>query len=244
MFLSLFGGDIPRGEQRALRPLEKRIGYRFRKPSLLKRALTHKSYVHESRLSSLEQNERTEFLGDAVLELAISTLLMDFFPGSSEGDLSKLRASVVNEMSLAELARGIDLGKYLHLGRGEDQGRGREKNSLLSDAYEAVLGAIFLDSGFESAFRVIKHQFAVLLETATEKDINQDYKTRLQEESQNLFQEIPRYELVREIGPDHAKTFEVQIFIRDQQYGKGLGRSKKQAEQGAAMETLRLLGKS
>lgn len=241
-FSSLFWPAIPRAEQKKLVGLERNLSFFFKDKALLKRALTHKSYANEYRLSSLEQNERYEFLGDAVLELAISDLMMRYFPDSTEGDLSKLRAAVVNEQQLAELARKIHLGDYLYLGRGEDQCQGREKDSLLSDAYEAVLGAIYLDSGFRAAYRVIKNQFEFLLKTATNKDISRDYKTKLQEDAQGRFQTIPQYRLVSELGPDHDKTFEVHLFIHHELFGKGLGKSKKQAEQNAAMEALRKMG--
>lgn len=232
-------------EAKKLRPFEKLLGYTFRNLRLLQRALTHKSYVNEQRLLTTDQNERYEFLGDAVLELAISHLMMDKFPDYSEGDLSKLRAAVVNEESLATLARQLDVGEYLYLGKGEDQGQGRTKDSLLADAYEAVLGAIYLDSNFENVFRVVHDRFYDLLESAKEQDIIRDYKTKLQEVVQDQFRQIPRYHLVSEIGPDHDKTFEVHLFIRDKIYGRGRGKSKKQAEQAAAKDALdRLEGMS
>ncbi len=247
VFMSLFSffysGPLPRDERLKLKNFEKNIGHRFKNPALLKRALSHKSYANECRLPSTEQNERYEFLGDAVLELAISDLMMGHFPESSEGDLSKLRAAVVNEQTLAELARRIDLGQYLYLGKGEDQCQGRDKDSLLSDAYEAVLGAIYLDAGFKAACRFVKLQFSSLMKTAKISDISRDYKTRLQEESQNRFQKIPYYELVSETGPDHDKMFEVHLSINRQVYGKGMGKSKKQAEQNAAQEALKALEK-
>ncbi|MBI2339776.1 MAG: ribonuclease III [Deltaproteobacteria bacterium] len=235
---SLFKSEIPRDERQRLHAFEGIIGYRFSDLRLLRRALTHKSFSNEKRLPSVEQNERYEFLGDAVLELAVSQLLMDAFPESTEGDLSKLRAAVVNETSLAELARKVRLGDYLYLGRGENQGLGREKDSLLSDAYEAVLGAIFLDRGFGRAFTVVQRQFAELLEAATNQDISRDYKTRLQEESQNRFKAIPQYRLVSETGPDHDKTFEIRLMIGNELFGRGVGKSKKQAEQNAARSAL------
>ncbi|MDO8519777.1 MAG: ribonuclease III [Deltaproteobacteria bacterium] len=228
------GRKVATEEKRKFRTLEGALGHKFRDKSLLKRALIHKSFANEQRLESLEQNERYEFLGDAVLELAISHLMMELFPDFSEGDLSKLRAAVVNEAALAQLARGVQLGDYLYLGRGEDQCQGREKDSLLSDAYEAVLGAIYLDSGFFASYRVIEAQFRELMQRATEQDITRDYKTRLQEESQEHFRSIPRYQLVAEEGPDHDKTFEVNLLIAGELYGQGKGKSKKEAEQNAA----------
>ena len=234
----LSGARVTGEERRKFRLLEKKIGYKFRDPSLLRRALTHKSFANEGRLNALEQNERYEFLGDAVLELAVSHLMMELFPDFSEGGLSKLRAAVVNEASLATLARSIALGNYLYLGRGEDQCQGREKDSLLSDAYEAVLGAVYLDSGFFAAYRVIEAQFRDLMKQAMAEDITRDYKTKLQEESQEHFRAIPRYQLVSEEGPDHDKTFEIHLLISGQVYGRGKGKSKKEAEQNAAREAL------
>lgn len=240
---SLFWNSVSSSEKKKLKTFQHKVGYRFKDLSLLKRALTHKSYANEYRLPYTEQNERTEFLGDAVLELAISDLIMNSFQDSTEGDLSKLRAAVVNEQQLAELARQINLGDYLYLGKGEDQCQGREKDSLLSDAFEAVLGAIYLDSGFPAAYRVVKSQFKDLLTAATTSDISRDFKTKLQEESQNIFQSVPQYQLVNESGPDHDKTFEVHLLINRELYGRGMGKSKKQAEQAAAREALAKLGK-
>jgi len=238
---SFFGGKIPREERKKLRRLEAKLQYRFKNLQLLKRALTHKSYANEYRMPATDQNERYEFLGDAVLELAISDLLMKSFPESTEGDLSKLRASAVNEQQLADIARRIQLGDFLFLGRGEDQCQGREKDSLLSDAFEAVLGAIYFDSGFVASSHVVQKQFGHLLKAAMVQDISRDYKTRLQEESQNRFQTVPNYQLMSESGPDHDKTFEIHLFINRELFGQGLGKSKKQAEQNAALEALKKL---
>ncbi|MDO8518606.1 MAG: ribonuclease III [Deltaproteobacteria bacterium] len=239
----LSGAKVSAEERKKFRLLQKKIGFKFRDASLLRRALIHKSYANEQRLNALEQNERYEFLGDAVLELAISHLMMELFPDFSEGSLSKLRAAVVNETSLAELARAIQLGDYLYLGKGEDQCQGREKDSLLSDAYEAVLGAIYLDSGFFAAYRVVETQFRGLMEKASQQDITRDYKTKLQEESQEQFHAIPRYQIVSEAGPDHDKTFEINLFIQGEIYGQGKGKSKKEAEQNAARQALDKLDK-
>lgn len=238
-----FSRSLPSTESQKLRRLEDQLPYRFQDVSLLKRALTHKSFANEQRLTSLSQNERDEFLGDAVLELAISHLLMEAFPEAPEGELSKLRAAVVNETSLAELARALKVGEFLYLGKGEEQCQGRNKDSLLSDAFEAVLGAVYLDAGFAPAFKVVKRQFGPLIRRATQQDIIRDYKTRLQEESQTRFQAVPRYELISENGPDHDKTFSITILIKNQPYGSGSGKSKKQAEQMAAREALEKLEK-
>ncbi|HBF13727.1 MAG TPA: ribonuclease III [Deltaproteobacteria bacterium] len=237
-FFSFFRDKISRHERKHLKYFEKKLGYVFSNKRLLRRALSHKSYANEKRLGATHHNERYEYLGDAVLELAVSDVLMHLFPESDEGDLSKLRAAVVNETSLAELARKISVGDFMFLGRGEDNGQGRQKDSLLSDAFEAVLGAVYLDGGFKPAFKVVKALFGDVMNKALNQDITRDYKTKMQEESQTRFQTVPRYTLYSESGPDHDKTFEVHLYIRENLYGKGLGKSKKQAEQNAAQEAL------
>lgn len=225
-------------EKKHLKAFEKKLGYGFKKKEYLFRALTHKSYANERNLSPNENNERYEFLGDAVLELAISHILIDTFPEYPEGDLSKIRAAVVNENQLAEIARGINLGDHLNLGRGEDLTGGRNKPSLLSDAYEAVLGGIYLDRGFVKAKKVVQNQFEKILKEVGKRGFYKDYKTRLQEVSQSKFRTIPKYKLVKESGPDHRKIFEVNLFIANDLYGVGKGHSKKLAEQNAAKDAL------
>lgn len=225
-------------EKNGFKRIEKAIGYSFKRTIFLKRALTHKSYANENKLPAEEQNERLEFLGDAVLELCVSELLMERHPQYSEGDLSKLRAAIVNEKQLANFAREFTLGESLYLGRGEEQTSGREKPSLLADAYEAVLGAIYLDRGFSKAASVIRKHYEKLLDGATTEEIYKDYKTELQEKSQSIFKAIPRYRLAGESGPDHDKTFEIELMIRNEVMGRGIGRSKKEAEQQAAREAL------
>ncbi len=218
--------------------LEKSLGYTFSDRSLLRRALTHKSHANEHRLPPVEQNERYEFLGDAVMELVVSDRLMQTFPEATEGDLSKLRAAVVNEKSLSLLAQGISIGDYLFLGKGEEQCQGRKKDSLISDAYEAVLGAIYLDGGYSEAHRVVSAQFADLLKQATSENILKDYKTKLQEVVQEKFRQIPRYQMIEERGPDHDKVFVIDLYIKNELHGRGEGKSKKQAEQAAAQLAL------
>lgn len=233
--------SLNRDEKKKIRRLEKSIGYSFRKTSLLRRALTHKSYANERKLQPEEHNERLEFLGDAVLELAVSELLMTRFPKYSEGDLSKMRAAIVNEKQLASFARSFGFGDYLYLGRGEEQTSGREKPSLLADAYEAILGAIYLDRGYKHASGVIQKHYSRLLDHTPEEEFFNDYKTDLQEKSQSLFRAIPRYRLVGERGPDHDKLFEIELYIRNELMGRGVGRNKKEAEQMAAREALEKL---
>jgi|APSaa5957512535_1039671.scaffolds.fasta_scaffold97205_1 ribonuclease III len=232
---------VSREEYKLLLELEAKIGYKFWNTKLLKQALSHKSYVNEKRLPPLDHNERLEYLGDAVLELGISDMLMHYFSNSREGEMSKLRASIVNETALSEVARRLDLGKYLFLGKGEEQCDGREKNSLLADAVEAVLGAIYLDSDFPQVFRILKLLFLPVVMRATKEDINRDYKTKLQEEVHTKFRLSPQYKLVNEIGPDHDKTFEIHLYLSGKKIGEGLGKSKKQAEQSAAHNALEAL---
>jgi ribonuclease-3 len=217
--------------------IEDRLAYQFRKPDLLETALTHRSVAPAG---PGRNNETLEFLGDAVLELIVSDLLMRHFPRHQEGDLSKMRASLVNARVLADKARALGLGEALHLGKGEEKNGGRDKESILGAAYEALLGAIFLDRGFGAARRVIGRQFASDLKARAGGAV-EDCKTRLQEITQRVFKAPPTYTLVRETGPDHAKHFVSQISIAGRTFGRGEGRSKKSAEQAAAMQALRAL---
>jgi ribonuclease-3 len=213
--------------------LEQRLDYRFKTPDLLRTALTHKSFVNENPALLREDNERLEFLGDAVLDLAVGHLLMDRFPVRSEGDLSKRRASIVNEQGLYEVAARLALGDWLFLGRGEEQTGGRKKASLLADACEAVLAAVYLDGGFDAAFHVITRLFEERL-VAIEKAGGEDFKTQLQEVVQAKLRQVPRYIVVGESGPDHEKVFEVAVLVGGQEVARASGRSKKEAEQRAA----------
>jgi ribonuclease III len=219
--------------------LQKELEYYFKDPSLLARCLTHVSYNYDRNLG---HNEVLEFLGDAVLDLAISDLLMRRFPERSEGDLSRMRAALVNSSVLAEKAMAINLGPLLRLGKGEERSGGRYKESILAGAFEALLGAIYRDGGYEAARSLVERYFA---SDVKEKTLGQqDYKTRLQEISQMLFREPPVYRLVSERGPDHAKSFVTEIAVGGKVLGMGEGRSKKQAEQEAARKALVELQKS
>jgi ribonuclease-3 len=220
---------------------QKAIGYAFRRPRLLDEALTHKSHVNEAKGRAGKHNERLEFLGDAVLTLIISEHLAESFPDFTEGELSQLKARLVSEVSLAQAARRLDLGAQLRLGRGEELTQGREKPSLLANALEALLAAIYLDGGLESARNFILRAFASELSEIQHPDgpcAVVDYKTKLQEWCQKRFDTLPHYLIVRESGPDHQKTFEVQLTIRGDVKGVGVGRSKKEAEQMAAKQAL------
>lgn len=221
------------GQEAELLRLEKDLGYSFSDSALLLRCLTHVSY---GRDQGKDHNEILEFLGDAVLDLAVSELLMRRFPEKSEGDLSRMRASLVNSVVLAEKAKELDLGKLLHMAKGEEHSGGRKKESILAGAFEAVLGGIYWDGGYEAARRVVEKYFAADIK---EKNLGlQDYKTRLQEISQMLFHAPPAYRLVAETGPDHEKRFVTEISVGGKMLGRGEGRSKKLSEQQAAKAAL------
>jgi ribonuclease-3 len=210
-----------------------RLGYRFADMALVQRALTHRSRVNEQGEAEAH-NERLEFLGDAVLDLVIGELLMRRLPDAREGRLSKLRAIVVSEASLAAGARALQLGDFLRLGRGEEQTGGREKSSILADALEALFGAVYLDGGFENASGVIRRLLEPLVEQAVAGHLGADYKTRLQELSQARLRQIPAYEVVDQRGPDHAKIFVVVVRLDGRELARAEGHSKKEAEQEAA----------
>ena len=203
-------------------------------------ALTHKSYVNEHRDEGAD-NERLEFLGDAVVDLAVSHRLMERFPDADEGELSKLRALLVNEETLARVARLFGLGDLLRMGRGEEMTGGRDKSSVLADALEAVIGAVYLSSGLTGALLVVDRLFGNLLQGVAEGKSGEDWKTRLQELVQTRLRQSPRYRVVSEEGPDHSKTFEVEVTVGTELFARARGRSKKEAEQAAARETLTML---
>ncbi|MGF1510717.1 MAG: ribonuclease III [Myxococcota bacterium] len=209
------------------------LGYTFDDEALLVQALTHRSFVNESKTERLD-NERFEFLGDAVLDLAVSEALMSRFPDADEGTLSRMRAFMVSEVGLARVADRLALGDALYLGRGEEQSGGRQKASLLADAFEAVVAAMYLDGGLEPVRRLVSDQF----ELPEEHDVLGDAKSALQQRLQARQQRAPRYRLIREEGPDHDKAFTVEVWLDDQRLGTGWGRSKKEAEQRAAASAL------
>lgn len=221
--------------EKDLKTLEERIGYQFCDFSLLRKAMMHSSYTNECHLEKYECNERLEFLGDAVLELVSSEYLFQSLPKVSEGELTKTRASMVCEPSLAFCAKDIELGSYLFLGKGEEATGGRQRDSVTSDALEALIGAIYLDGGFEKAKEFI-HRF--VLNDLEDKKLFYDSKTILQEIVQAEKHEAVSYQLIGEDGPDHNKTFEVEVRIGEVPFGIGRGRSKKAAEQQAAYEAI------
>ena len=222
-----------------LNVLQKELGYRFKDPALLLRCLTHVSF---DRQKSEGHNEVLEFLGDAVLDLAVSDLLMRRNPEKSEGDLSRMRAGLVNSSVLAEKAALLKLGAVLRIGKGEERSGGRTKPSILAGAFEALLGGVYHEGGYEAAHAVVERYFAA---DVTTKTLGQhDYKTRLQEISQMLFHAPPSYRVVSETGPDHEKFFVTEIAVGGKVLGKGEGRSKKQSEQEAAKKALNALKES
>lgn len=214
---------------------QKVIGYEFRQTGLLQQALTHSSYANEKRMKKHSDNERLEFLGDAVLEIISSEYLYHHFPDLPEGELTKMRASLVCEPTLAYCTKELHLGEYLLLGRGEDRTGGRKRSSILSDALEAVIGAIYLDGGFANAKEFI-HRF--ILNDIEHKQLFYDSKTILQEIVQSRYEESLTYELLKEEGPDHNKCFEVRALVGTAEIGRGTGRTKKGAEQAAAYHGL------
>ena len=223
-----------------LSQLETHLDYTFGDRSFLATALMHSSYVNEQGDAILEDNERLEFLGDAVLNLVVGDALMHNFPELNEGNLSRMRSNLVNETQLAEIARQLELGQFIRLGKGESQTNGRDKNSILSDVLEAVIAAVYLDGGFDAAYRLISRHFKSLLCGSRPSRLNSDSKSLLQEYSQVHLKEIPRYRVVSEMGPDHDKTFQVCLKTRDIET-MGYGKSKKAAEQDAARIALDLL---
>jgi ribonuclease-3 len=228
--------------------IEAKLFHRFKDPELLRLALCHKSHANEGRKKGVSKedfvrlhNERLEFLGDSVLGLVMSDLLSERFPHADEGKLSKMRSSLVKAETLALVSRELQLGEAVMLGKGEQSTEGRNKDSILSSTYEAVLGAIYLDGGLAAVFECVRQHFSALLDEVASLSQSHDTKTQLQEISQARFRRSPTYKVVSEEGPDHQKTFEVMVSVGSlKRYGKG--RNKKEAEQSAArflLDTLR-----
>ena len=222
-----------------IKDLEKAIGYQFRNIQLLQNALTHSSYANERWHNSLLSNERLEFLGDAILGMTVAKYLYQAFPDRPEGELTRMRADMVCEQTLAKVAARIELGKHLLLGNGEELGGGRSRNSILADAVESVIAASYLDGGMEAAQKFIE-QF-ILVEVPVKQLHNADYKTALQELVQQKKNQVLSYALIGESGPDHDKKFEVEVKLNGVVVGTGSGSSKKRAEQAAAHAALEKL---
>ena len=215
-----------------IKDLEAAIGYRFKNITLLQNALTHSSYANERWHNSLKSNERLEFLGDSILGMVVAEYLYKTFPDRPEGELTRMRADMVCEKTLASVAARIELGRHLMLGNGEEQGGGRNRDSILADAVESVIAASFLDGGMDAARSFIEK--FILVEVPVKKLHNADYKTALQELVQQKKNQILSYALVGQSGPDHDKQFDVEVSLNGSVVGRGSGRSKKRAEQDAA----------
>jgi ribonuclease-3 len=224
-----------------LEGLEESLGYKFKNKELLLNALIHKSYHHENPDEAPICNERLEFLGDAVLGLAISEILYQNEQVFMESDMSKMKAYLVRESVLYEIASKIALGKYLLLGKGEEFTGGRSKKSILSDAVEAIFGAIFLDSDYEKTRSVIQKLFKDKIDMVISKKEGYDFKTELQERCQGLYGVLPEYKIVKQEGEEHKKIFTAEVYIRGVFFGRGMGRSKKDAQMNAAKEALKKL---
>jgi ribonuclease-3 len=220
--------------------VQQKLGYRFVNPLLLRTALTHSSYANESD-TEVEHNERLEFLGDAVLELCTSEELYKRYPDVREGDLTNLRAKLVSEPTLAEIGRRIHLQEFIFLGKGEEAQGGRERDAVLSDALESLFGAVFLDGGFEASKQVILRLYKDLWPASIHGPRRKDFKSKLQEATQQLFKDRPKYSLVDSYGPEHAKTYHVRLTLPDGRSVEASASSLKKAEQMAAQEALHCL---
>jgi len=235
------------GEPQAmtLERLQLRLGYRFGDRAVLLQSLTHKSYGHEffqDKPIALRDNERLEFLGDAILDVIISDILLESFPSANEGQLSKMRAAVVNEKTLAHIARALQVQNVIRLGKGEAQTGGHEKASILSCALEALIAAVYLDGGFNAVYPVVRHIFAPLFEEERDLMAFYDHKTQLQEILQARWKMTPTYHLIEAKGPDHAKVFEIEVRVNGKTLAVATGSSKKDAEQNAARAAILSVG--
>jgi ribonuclease-3 len=237
------GRVVPFGSE--LEPLERRIGYRFKDRGMLEHALTHRSRVHEDASGGVFDNESMEFLGDSVLGFVIAAMLFREFPQHNEGQKSKLKASLVSAAALARLGERLELGDFLILGRGEEKTGGRRKHAIIADCYEALIAAIYLDGGTEAAEKFIGREFAALIEearrTGAAASFTDDWKSALQEYLQSGGRGLPVYRLAAEVGPDHRKSFIVEVMVEGEAVAKAEGRSKKEAAQAAARAALERL---
>lgn len=220
----------------SLEKLQKVIEYQFNNLEVLISALTHKSYAAETGFKNY--NERMEFLGDSILSAIVVEYLYEKYPEEMEGKLSQLKSQIVSSANLSQWAKGINLGVFLLLGRSENTKEARERESMLCDAFEAVVGAIYLDGGFDNA-----KKFVLKFLNNQKEIINTDYKSRLQEVSQAVYKELPEYEIIKETGPDHYKNFEAAVYVKNKLLGKGVGHSKKEAQQAAAEKAIKNINK-
>lgn len=223
-------------------PFEEKVGYAFKNKRLLEQAFTHRSYLNENRGAGREHNERLEFLGDAVLELVVTEFLYAKYPEKAEGDLTAYRAALVNTVSIADAASKLGMNEYLLLSRGESRDTGRARQIILANAFEALIGAIYIDSGYDAAENFISAQLFYKTDEVVEKRLWQDAKSRLQELSQERLGFTPTYEIVNQSGPDHDKTFSVGAYLGTEKVATGEGRSKQEAEQDAAQKALTAKG--
>jgi ribonuclease III len=221
-----------------IKEFQKKTGISFTNPLLLEQALVHSSFTNENPARATGHNERLEFLGDAVLDLIVADKLYQDFPDITEGDMTRLRASLVRRETLARLAEDIDLGSYLFMGKGEESSGGRKKLPNLAGALEALIAAVYLDKGMDAVRKIVLDLYAVEWKKLTSGEHGIDYKSKLQEVTQSRFQEIPAYRLVSETGPDHDKQFVVDVLVRAKVIGSGAGKSKKLAETEAAKQAL------
>lgn len=230
-------------EKNDLRSLEDNLNYKFNNRKLLGLAMTHSSYANEYKMGIVENNERLEFLGDAILSLVVSQYLYKKYPNHPEGELTKIRAKVVCESSLAYAAKKIEIGKFLLLGKGEEATGGRVRESILADAAEAMVGAVYMDSDFETANSILLSNFeSDIVHAVAKGDLFIDFKTELQEMVQKKGKSTMEYVVVKEEGPDHDKRFYIDVIVNNESIGSGRGRNKKDAEQMAAKEALIRLG--
>ncbi len=223
----------------SLKKLEDRLGYRFKEIKWLEQALTHKSFIYETNHMEKVANEVLEFLGDSVLNLAVSHLLLKKFPDAQEGTLSIMRSQLVKRSFLASLSKELQLESYLLLGKSQQLNGGMEKSSILANTYEALIGAIFMDSGFDRALEIIEQHFDPYLQAETPSVRFDDFKSLLQIYSQQAYGVSPQYRVLNESGPDHDRCFQASVTIRGEVKGLGWGKSKKEAEQEAAKEAMK-----
>lgn len=224
-----------------IQQIQTKINLNFNNPSILEEALTHKSYLNENRSTLKKSYERLEFLGDAVLEFWISDFLYTNFPDFPEGKLTNLRALSVCTKNLSQVAREIDIPKYIILSQGEDRGGGRQNDSILEDIFEALVGAIYLDQGQNQAFDFLNQYLLPQVKKLSKKKIYKDPKSILQEITQATINITPRYQVLKESGPDHMKIFKVAVVLGDKQIATGIGRSKQQAEEKASVKAIKIL---
>ncbi len=228
-------------ESKFIEPFSCEINYRFKNLSILQKAMTHRSYLNND-MKRVESNERLEFLGDAVLDLIVCEEFYNLFPQKDEGDLTKLKSFFVNKEALAKKAKKINLNQYILLGEGEDQSGGRNRETILSDSLEALVGALYIDGGLNNAKKFIKKFIIKDVKKFHDEPIPVNYKSMLLEYIQNKTDTVPKYYIIDEIGPDHNKTFIVEVFIEDKSFGTGKGKTKKKAEQKAAHSAVKKIG--